>query len=257
MSPLWRDQIRIVLSPWRVTLLQLARGRAPRITRKCVIPCDAAKPGEASWRPTLTALEAAITEFGEHKADAVVILSNHFVRYVLVEHSDQLSTEEEVMALVRHSFSTIYDTNAVRWALRLNDAGGRDGFQIASAMDQDFQESLRERFKTSKIRLRSIQPYLMAAFNHCCHRFNDSAWFVLGEQGKLCLAKFHDDQCYSVKAMRIGDDWSHELAVCLERERLLLGLDATSTAAVNEVPVFVFAPGYSESNPPQEKELWP
>ena len=257
MSPLWRDQIRIVLSPRQVALLHLAGGWTPRITRKCVVPCDAAKPGEASWRRTLTALETAITEFGEHKTDAVVVLSNHFVRYVLVEHSDQLGTEEEEAALARHNFSTIYGANADHWALRVNDAGGRDGFRIASAVDQDFQELLRERFKTTKFRLRSIQPYLMAAFNQWRHRFNGSAWFVLGEQGKLCIAKFHDNQCYSIKAMRIGDDWSHELAVCLEREKLLLGLDAASAATVTEVPVFVFAPGYSETSPPQEQELWP
>lgn len=257
MSPLWRDQIRIVLCPQHVALVRLARGWTPRITRKCVVPCDAATPGKASWCSTLTALEAAITEFGEHKADTVVVLSNHFVRYVLVEHSDQLSTEAEEMALVRHSFSTIYGTDVDRWTLRLDDAGGRDGFRIASAVDQDFQESLRERFKTTKFRLRSIQPYLMAAFNQWRHRVNGSAWFVLGEQGKLCLAKFRDNQCYSIKTMRIGDDWSHELTVCLEREKLLLGFDTASAAAVSQVPVFVFAPGYSETNPPQEKELWP
>ena len=256
MSPLWRDQIRVVLGPQRVTLLRLARGWTPRIARKCVAPCEPVKPGEASWRRALTALDAAIAEFGEHRADTVIVLSNHFVRYALVEHSEQISTDAEEMALVRHSFSTIYGDSADGWALRLNDAGDRDGFRIACAVDQDFQESLMARFTTTKFRLRSIQPYLMAAFNQWRHRFNGSVWFVLGEPGKLCLAKFHERQCYSIKAMRIGDDWQHELDICLEREKLLQGIDAAA-AAVTEAPVFVFAPGYSKSAPEHEKELWP
>jgi len=255
---LWRDQIRIVLSPRQVALLRLTRGWKPKIISKFVVPCAATKPGEPPWRNTLAGLDAAITEFGTHKkADAVVVLSNHFVRYALVEHCDQINTEEEEMALVRHSFSTIYGDNAGRWALRLNDAGVRDGVRIASAVDQDLQESLREKFKTTKFRLRSIQPYLMAAFNQWRHRFNSSAWFVLGEQGKLCLAKFQGSQCYSIKAMRISDDWPHELAMCLEREKRLLGFDTASATSAAEVPVFVFAPGYSETSPPQAKELWP
>lgn len=257
MSPLWRDQVRVVLSPQRAAVLRLARSRTPRITRQCVVPCDPAKPGEASWRHTLAALDTALAEFGEHKADTVVILSNHFVRYALVEHSDQVSTDAEEMALVRHSFSTIYGNDADGWALRLNDAGARDGLRIACAVDQDFPEALRTRFNTTKFRLRSIQPYLMAAFNRWCHRFDGSVWFVLGEPGKLCLARFQDGQCQSIKTMRIGDDWSYELAVCLEREKLLQGIDAAAAPAVTETPVFVFAPGYSKSTPEHEKELWP
>jgi len=257
VSPLWRDQIRIVLSPRQVTLVRLARGWTPRIARKCVVPCDAAKPGEASWRRTLPALETALTEFGEHRADAVVVLSNHFVRYVLVGDSDQLGTEEEKMALVRHSFSTVYGAHADRWALRLNDGGGRNGTRIASAVDQEFLELLLARLETARLQVRSIQPYLMAAFNRWRRGFNGAAWFVLGEQGKLCLAKCQDDRCYAIKAMRIGDDWPHELAAFLEREKLLLGFDPAPADTVSEVPVFVFAPGYSEKSQPQEKELWP
>ena len=257
MSPLWRDQIRIVLSPRQVAMVRLARGWTPRIARKCVVPCAAAMPGEAPWRNTLNAIDAALQEFGEHKADTVIVLSNHFVRYALVEHCDQLNTEEEEMALVRHCFSTIYGDEAERWALRLNAAGIHDGTRIASAVDRDLQDALRERFKTTKFRLRSIQPYLMTAFNQWRHRFNGAAWFVLGEPGRLCLAKFHGDRCYSIKAMRIGDDWPLELATCLEREKRLLGFDTASSAGAAEVPVFVFAPGYSETSPPQERELWP
>jgi len=61
--------------------------------------------------------------------------------------------------------------------------GQRRGYGIAGS----HQESI----KPSKLHLRSIQPYLMAAFNHLRKHFKDaSAWFLLAEQGKLCISLF-------------------------------------------------------------------
>ena len=256
MSPLWREQIRIVLCPEQVALVRLTRGWAPRIGEKRVVACDAAKPGEAPWRRALAALETALPEFGGRTADAVVILSNHFVRYALVTDSNQIGTADEEQALVRHSFAKIYGAAADHWALRLNDADGGYGLRVASAVDQDLQESLRALFQPTKLKLRSIQPYLMAAFNHWRHRFNDSAWFALVEQGRLCLAKIHHNQWHYIKAIKISDDWFRDVAVQLDRERLLSSCDAANTTnAETKMPVFLFAPGCAKPDPARAEEL--
>lgn len=252
MSLLWRDQIRIVMSPQQIAMIRLAKGWRRRITGQCVIPCSAAKPGEAPWRSALAAVETALPEFGARKADVVVLLSNHFVRYALVTESDQISSVDEEQALVRYSFSSIYGAAADHWALRLSDIDGGDGKRVASAVDQELPQALAALLQPTQLKLRSIQPYLMAAFNQWRHRFKKSAWFALVEQGGLCLVKFQNRRWDSIKSIKIGEDWLHDLTIYLERERVLSGVDAADDAP--PIPVFVCAPGCSEITQLQMEE---
>lgn len=252
MSLLSRDQIRIVLCPHQVGLVRLARGWSSRVTGKCVVTADAATPGEAPWRAPLAALDRALPEFSSRKADVAVVLSNHFARYTLVAHTDQISTADEEQALVRHSFARIHGTATDRWAMRLSRTVGGNGPQLATAVDQDLLDSLRALFPSASLRLRSIQPCLTAAFNQWRRRFKNSAWFAVVEPGRLCLAGFQNDQWHSVNSIKIGDDWFRDLVIHLERGRLLSAIDAADTAA--RVPVFVFAPGCPEPMPAQAEQ---
>lgn len=229
--------------------MRLARGWSPRIADKRVVACDAANPGDPPWRNTVAALETVLPEFDARKADVVVVLSNHFVRYALIMHSDQIGTADEEQALIRHHFARIYGAAADQWALRLSDADGGEGLRVACAVDQGLQESLRALFQPTKLTLRSIQPYLMAAFNQWRHHFKDSAWFALVEQDRLCLARFQNNRWRSIKTIKVGADWFHDLAIQLDREKFLSDGDAGT-----KVPVFVFAPGCPDPAPVPAEE---
>lgn len=248
MSLLWREQIRIALAPQQVTLLRLTRGWAPRVREKRVITCDLSKPGDPPWHNALATLNAALPAFARKKSNVVVILSNHFVRYALVPYSDQISSKEEDLALVRHQFTHVYGTAVEQWALRLSD-DGRSATRVASAIDQGLVTALQDIFQSGKLNLTSIQPYLMAAFNQWRHRFADAALFALIEHGRLCLATFHQHQWHSIKTVKIGEDWYSELASLLNREKLLSGLDTA-----NRIPVFIIAPDQLELDQAQQQE---
>ncbi len=250
MSPLWRDQIRIAIAPQQVTLLRLARGWTPRVREKHVIACDASKPGEPLWHNALATLASALPAFTGKKSEVIVILSNHFVRYGLIPHSDQISSKQEDAALVRHHFTHIYGNAADLWALRLSD-DGRSVIRVASAIDQGLVDALQNIFQSGKLTLTSVQPYLMAAYNQWRHRFADAALFALIEQGRLCLATFQQRQWHSIKTVKIGDDWYSELASLLDREKLLSGIDA---ATANRIPVFIIVPDQVELNQAQQQE---
>jgi len=249
---LWRrDQLRILLSPQQVTLLRLAGGRASRVCDKRIVPCYASKPGESSWRNAVNTLRAVLPEFDARKADVFVLLSNHFARYMLVPHSDEISTANEEEALVRHHFTQIYGAAAEHWALRLSDSAERGGLRVACAIDKELPESLRALFQSTQLTLRSIQPYFMAAFNQWRHHFKGAAWFALVEQGSLCLARFQNNHWHSIKSIKTGNNWFRELALQLEREEFL----SDNGAANAKIPIFIFAPGCSEPTPAQvEKE---
>lgn len=252
MSPLWRDQIRVCLSPRQVTLLRLTRGWTPRIAGMRIVSCDATRTGDAPWRGAMAALETALPEFGERKADAVVVLSNHFVRYTLVMQDSQINTAEEEQALVHHCFARIYGDATDHWMFRLSDADGDNAPRVASAVDRELWELLRALFQSTKLTLCSIQPLLMASFNQWRHQFKESAWLALVEPDRLCLARFQNNRWHSIRSAPIGDDWFRDFTVQLDRERLLLPSDAPDTAT--KEPVFVFAPGLPEPQAAQIEE---
>lgn len=244
MSRWWADQIRIVLHPEQVVVLRLGKGRKQRILDKHVVACTVREPDTPPWHGALCALMSVLPEFSDRKCSSTVVLSNHFVRYVLVNHTDQISSAEEERALVQHHFSRIYGSASANWNLSISQARYRNCPQVACAIDQELIDALRKLLQPVKPVLRSIQPYLMTAFNQFRHCLTQSAWLALVEDGILCLARLEDNCWQTIKCIRIGNDWRQELAIQLDREELLSGRVLSKDEA--RMPVFVFAPEYPE-----------
>lgn len=213
------------------------------------VNCEPVAPGTAPWRSALAALESALPEFGERRADVVVILSNHFVRYATVANSDQIGTAEEEQALARHSFAHVYGAAVDHWVLSVTDTNGGAPCRIAAAIDQDLHQALHSVFAATRLRLSSIQPYLMSASHRWRRLIASSAWLALVEPGRMCLVRIQHRQWQSVKTVAIGDDWFGDLAVQLDRELLLSGPLETETG--DPTPVLVFAPGLRDPDPVQ------
>jgi hypothetical protein len=246
VSPLWRDQIRIALCPDKVVLVRMARGWHPRIADKRVVPCDAADTGEAPWQPAVAALKEALPAFAKSRADAVAIISNGFVHYTLVPWSDQLVGEDEEQAYVRHQFARIHGDRSARWAFRAS-ADAADAPRVASAVDQRLLDALETTARERKLRLGSIQPYLMSAVNQWRQSFKGlTGWFALVEGGRLCLALFHRDRWHTLRIAKLGADWTRELALILDREQHLVDLPGIRKE------VFLFAPEETELAMPTE-----
>ncbi len=262
MSPLFRDELRIVLTPDQVLLVRIGRsvtwrGLKRRVLEKKAISCadyavSQGKGGEAQgcatpWGAAMLALEAVLSKQKGRKAFATVILSNHFMRYVLLPWSDVPGNETEELAYARHAFRQAYGEAAETWDLRLSP--GKVGMpQLASAVDQRLPEALRALFERTGIPLESIQPHLMAAYNTCENILSGrSAWFVLVEPGSLCLALLRHGGWESVRTMRLDGDGRVALPLILERESFL----ADSATAVDEV--FLWAPWLGNALLPKSK----
>lgn len=221
MSPLWRDQVRIVLCPNRVILVRLRRGWRREIIDKQVVQCEPTDDANANWKSAMATFAAAVKEPRWQNADAVLILSNHFVRYLLVPWSDRVLSEEEQLALVRHHAAEIYGDTSATWEYRIS-TGGMDAPWVASGVERALLSESRVIISAAKLRLRSVQPYLMSAFNGWRHEFGrDTQWFVLMEEGSLCAMLLHRGQWHSVRLRRVGEDWLEQAELMLKRESLL------------------------------------
>lgn len=216
MSRLWRNEIRIVFTPQRIALVRVTSGLKPKATDRVSIPV--ASQGDASWQASVQTLDRVLAEPRWHNSDAVVVVSNQFIHFEIVEWNAALETRAEHLAFARHRFNQIHGDAALRWRVMLDQPGyGKPG--VAAAADGEMIESIQRIASHRKISVRSLQPHLMAGFNHWRKTVRQpSFWFVASEPGRTVLLLAQDRQWRRVVSRQTGADWVAETQRIVARE---------------------------------------
>jgi hypothetical protein len=220
--PLWADQISIFLGSGRLLVGHRPRGLRPGPMTMTTVPVSDSPEGSAGWEPAAAALEAHLAANPQWRGASLrIILSNHFVRYVLVPWSDDLSNEKEHLVLARRHFAVTHGPVAKNWAIRMSlDRPGES--HVASALDESLVSRLTLAAAASHTKLVSVEPLLMASFNRWQQDFREEAqWFVTVESGMLCGALLGRNRWVALRRWRTQGDWASELSLWLSRERLI------------------------------------
>jgi hypothetical protein len=228
VSRWWPERLVIGLAPDRVDLLRLGRWPGRSVVYQTSLACTPA-PGEAPWVAALRTLDAALqsaTKPGPSASDGVVpsamsveasvtvVLSNHFMRYLVLPWQPALTRSSELAALARLRFEQIHGAVVADWTVQLGDAGYGTPL-LACAVDTGLVSGVQSLMQQRGLRLTSMQGLLMAAFNR--HRqvlaqaaatasAEQPAALALIEPGRLCLALLAGGQWLSVSTRRIGAD---------------------------------------------------
>jgi hypothetical protein len=244
VSPSFRDRIVIGLAPESLALVLLERGMHPRVSGSRVVRYAPAL-GVESWQSAVDALREVAVELKDVKADVTVVLSNHFVRYALVPPGEGLDQGEEELAYARYCFGKIHGARSKSWEVRMTGgAGGSE--RLASAIDGELLEAVRACFPAgaklgtklrTKLRLASVQPYLMSAFNQWRATMrNESAWFLLVEPQRFCLALLENGRWTAVRNSKAELDVPEQWAELLEREQHVVDCDRAPARAYVHAP---------------------
>ncbi len=238
MLPLLRDRLRIVLAPEQVTVVRLSWGWKPKELFNKSLPCVSSANGQLPWQPALDVLQQLLRQSGAANANATVLISNHFVRYQLIDMQSDLGSLEEEEGFVRFSFTETYGTEVERWSLRWTE-GLDQASQVASAVDQALIDQIKKTLNAHGARLVSLQPYLMAAFNHVRKVIGAlPCGFVLVESGRACVGLLRDGHWQSIRSFRIEADWSSVLPNILERELKISGADTANAKMLMCLPAY-------------------
>ena len=238
MLPLWCDRLQIVLTPEHVTVARISAGLKPHMVFNKTMACAAPNQDEAPWQPAIRVMRQLLRQAGTKKAKAEIILSNHFVRYQLVKAQPDLGSLEEEQGFVKFTFTEVFGNEAAHWSMRWGS--GLDlNAQVASAIDQPLLDNIANIFAEASIKLVSLQPYLMAAFNHVRKLFDAKpVWFVLVEEGRVCIALLKDGDWKTLHTSKLGQDWAVELPNVIEREFQITGTEDTVSTMVLCLPGF-------------------
>ena len=221
MSLLWRKQLRISLGADRLVL------RANK-SRTSTVPVQPRPDSE--WRAAVDALPAVLAEHRNH--DVSVVLADQFVRYALLAWNPALKTEAQWMALARHRLATVHGAAAAEWDVKLTETAP-SGPRLACAVDRALVEAIAALFTAANVRLTSVQPFLVAAFNRIRGTIGSgSCWLVIEEPGRLTLAFIQRGVWVAVRSRRADRGWREHLPELIERETAFLALAQPCTRVI-------------------------
>lgn len=233
MSRLWNDRIEIALAPQRIALVRRRRF-TDKLIESRTLPC---LPGEPAtpWQGALEVLRRAVAEPLWQQAGAQVVLSNHFIRYAVVARPPAVRAAAEQVALVKHRFNATFGAIAQNWVIRTSQ-NGRESV-LAAAVDQALIDGLRETLRVGGVRITSMQPLLMAAFNRLRNHIGQQAlWYVLLEPGKVCIAGVRDGIWLATDTQRCGGNVIAELPRMIEQTALSHDVDLDSKKVIVDAP---------------------
>ena len=155
-----------------------------------------------------------------------VVLSNHFVRYVLVPQSNGVSGADEELALARFHFAKVHGEASRGWDIRLSPAQS-GGTRLACAVDSALMEALQQSFaRAPHARLASVQPLLMSVFNSGRPSIpNAGAWLILHEADRACVVLLKGKSCHAVQNVKGRFTDAEAWISLVERERWRVNLD--------------------------------
>jgi hypothetical protein len=193
--------------------------------------CDAAQP---AWAPALSALAGLLAEQPVRGAQLQVLLSARYSRFCLVPWSDAIGHPRELQAYARACFEHLYGQALDAWRIVLSPepAGAA---RIATALPEALLQGLQALGRESHLSLRSVQPYLMAAYNRCSAQLQAGDFlFVLAEPRR------------SVLLLAAGGAWQQVLTQgCADNDQALQALIERTCELYGEQPprVYLHAPG--------------
>lgn len=175
---MWTERILVSLAPHALHAVRLSAGPRRRVLERQSI---AATP--------LDALAQAMPGWGARRAAVRIVLANALVRYALVPHAERLADADERAALARARFARIHGDRAAQWQVRMAVPSRHDS-GLAVAVDAELLQGITAAFRPyRRLRLVSVQPYLVCAYNRWARNLpRNGGWLLLAEPERLCLA---------------------------------------------------------------------
>jgi hypothetical protein len=193
VSLLFRDRLIIGLAPARLTALRISGRWRPKIHARYE---QALRSGEQShWDEVIAALEILLEQPDWGACQVSVVLSSHFVQYLVIPRGEGLSAQSQ-NDLAQLIFRNTFGELSHEWDLRTSPSAHQS--TLASGVPMQFLMALHDACEGRAI-LRSIQPGLMPIYNALRPQIVDgSGTLAVVEPGRISLAVISNGQWESI-----------------------------------------------------------
>lgn len=209
MSPLWRDEIGVYVAPRKLCMVRMKRGVKPVLVAQQEATFDASQTND--WTPALQSLDGMLAQPGWRGALLRVVVADSWVRYAMVPWVAELSSTDERVAHARQLLAGAYGEAVSDWDVRVSEVPPGSP-RVACTIPRAMLDSLRTICRKHHVRLASLQPQLVCAYENWRHRLPPAgSWFVSVEEFTLAAARIARTGWDRVYSVRIGADWPREL----------------------------------------------
>jgi hypothetical protein len=210
VSPLWRDEIAIHLSPRKLAMVRRARGLGRRVVdaTELAVPAAAA----ADLGPVLARLADVLVDRGWQRARArVVVADQPWARYGVVPWPAARLDQAGRLTHARYVLADVFGEAVAGWEVALADTPpGRPS--VACAIPGELRSTLQDALAAARVRLVSLRPQLAVAFETWRRRLpREDAWFVRVDDASLSAVHLTGGAWDRVHTARLTQDWGLEL----------------------------------------------
>jgi hypothetical protein len=236
VSPLWRDEIAIYLAPRKIALARRDRGLKPRLGAATEVAVPGGSVGDS--RPALARLAEVLAEPTWQDALARVVVADPWARYGIVNSPAARLDAEGRLTHARYVLADTFGEGLADWNVTLADTPPGRAY-VACATPGPLRAALEDTLAVARLKLVSLQPQLIVAFNAWRHRLPaDDAWFVCLDEGSLSAVHIANGAWDRVHMARLSSDWMLELERLQAFGRLTRAAGATGRMFV-DAPVWM------------------
>jgi hypothetical protein len=228
----WRDDVAIYLAPHRLALVRRAGGLRRRVVAEAEVAVplgDAGDPG-----PALARLAELVAGRAWRGAAARAVVADHpWARYAVVPWPATRLDAAGRLAHARYVLGDTYGEGVADWTVTLADTPPGLPY-VACATPPALRAALEDALAPARIRLVSLQPQLVAAFNAWRRRLPaGDAWFVSVGDGFLSAVYLRRGAWERVLTARLPPDWGAELERLQALARVTWGAGAPGRMLVD------------------------
>lgn len=221
MSLLWPKPLQVALSAQGAAIIGTSTDAEKNKPKQAYMPVTQ-NVEATSWHLACNRLDALLSDKKVNANTRLsIVLSSDFIRYQLLPTQQIAMSEAEKLAYAAASYNEVYGADSAGWKLKLHETGFKQT-SITAAVEQNFLEKLQQVTLQHKIKLLSVQPYLMIAYNSCKNQLSKlNGYFVVVETSKILLLNMQQGKLKSLRTTAINHDWQQDLKQLLARESML------------------------------------
>ncbi len=215
---MWRNRLVVWLDSSQITSVQFA-GFRKQVAHKQYTKLNASP--DLGWSQTLDALQDVLLNTKQLKqGELQVILASDFVRYLALPAHEGVIRQSQKVDFARAAYREVYGNLADEWLIRCDDAAP-DLNTISAAVDTKLIDALNNVADESKMKLTSVQPYLMPVFNRLKSQLNTgSLYFAIIEPNRILFANLQSGRWQQVRSFLLEKDWQNQIKKITQRANL-------------------------------------
>jgi hypothetical protein len=220
------NQLLVVLGKDSVAIVNRTRGLRTRIVdqKQVHFPqlVEELNTQTVIWERAISQLDILLSTMKvKAKSQLNITLASEFVRYLALPPQQMYMNLSEKIAYATAAYKEIYGSVVDDWEVRLQDTPAQDT-AIVAAIDKKLLEALNQIALKHQLKLTTVKPYLMSAYNGLAKQIGGSnGYLVIVEFKRLLLINLLQGKCVNVRMFKLSSDWQSELKSLMVRESVL------------------------------------